>query len=99
MIEIVQRETCPKCRGRGTVTAFRLKTNTTGKKQCSDCHGDGTVPRTLATFADAAVLLAVMLDAVGEGYSEGIDYIGSSFDEEYSVAAVLAALGVTNDQS
>ena len=54
---------------------------------CSVCNGVGTVPRVLATFADAAALREEM-------------YQATWFTEpEDNLAAVLAALGVSDEQA
>lgn len=89
-IEIIAHPTCPTCGGKGRDANYSLRT------ECDTCNGFGTVPRVLATFADAAELR----DAIGSSLNESIGLDSMDDDEWDSVAHdVLAALGVSDDKA
>lgn len=85
-IEIVDRVTCPTCDGREW---FEPGTNHIVRVDCTECGKDGEITRVLATFADAAALIEQA------SWAETMDLgrVGSVV-----ARAVLAALGVTDDQ-
>lgn len=93
MIEIVERMPCPvpACH-EGRI----IWQNCVGEQcvsgdggYCLTCNGDGTVPRVLATFADAATLIE---------QASGAETMDLGRVGPVVARAVLAALGVTDDQ-
>ena len=101
MIEIVARTVCPTCGGSGelrcsdAVGISQELMDICVDKTCDTCHGDGTVPRVLATFADTAALRDAINAAINRDL--GLD---SCEDDEWNntSAEVPAALGVSDDQ-
>ena len=90
MIEIIARDTCPTCDGNGRF----YDRDADDFLQCSSCHGVGTVPRVLATFADAAAVGKAIREAV----NGRLNFDGMDDDEWDDIRdAVLAALGVNDD--
>lgn len=56
-IEIITRVPCPTCGGNGLIPSGNTYFGAVELVGCPEqCDGDGTVPRVLATFADAAAL-------------------------------------------
>ena len=84
MIEIIARDTCPTCDGNGRF----YDRDADDFLQCSSCHGVGTVPRVLATFADAAELIEAIEEAM----------CVAAWDQDHS-DAIRAALGVSDDHA
>ena len=89
MIEIIARDTCSKCEG--TKRRRVIYHQHEYQVGCDFCNGVGTVPRVLATFADAAELRATIMTAL-----EDLHGIGE-YGAEDEMDAVLAALGVNDD--
>lgn len=118
MIEIVERTVCPTCGGNKVTKSISCTGSSSDMGvgvvhvgPCSECHGDGTVPRVLATFADAAALVAVLAPALrraqwghwGEYVPDGDETLSSLTDTAVEGYVAMArrvaemALGVTNE--
>ena len=86
MIEIIARDTCPTCGGTGEITTHPVNVSWLAKTEdCDRCHGVGTVPRVLATFADAEELRDALYATPGFE------------DSDANFHAVLAPLGVSDE--
>ena len=88
MIEIIAHPTCPTCDGNGRF----YDRDADDFLQCSSCHGVGTVPRVLATFADAATLRKKVNSAIGFSIGDLGSVSGTTVRSVRD--AVLAELGV-----
>ena len=88
MIEIIARDTCPTCDGNGRF----YDRDADDFLQCSSCHGVGTVPRVLATFADAATLRKKVFFLIGRRPAGFTPVPCTTLCR--AVDAVLAELGV-----
>ena len=86
MIEIIARDTCPTCDGNGRF----YDRDADDFLQCSSCHGVGTVPRVLATFADAA--------ALREAFYDALELCGPTFGENIA-DALTRRIGVSDDHA
>ena len=104
MIEIIARDTCPTCGGLGEYVTQRMRAadpplGWSGMDviaRCDECDPvTHTVSRVLATFADAAALLAVINESIGG--SSGDMALLPTVVIGRAGSAVLAALGVSDD--
>ena len=88
-LEIIARDTCPKCGGTGYVTCDELRARGVVIYSCydSDCI-ECPEPRVLATFADAAELIEAIEEAM----------CVAAWDQDHS-DAIRAALGVSDDHA
>ena len=92
-IEIIARDTCPTCGGTGSVTTHPVNVSWLAKTEdCDICHGNGTVPRVLATFADAAALRKKINNSVGFSIGDLGSVSGTTVRTVRD--AVLAELGI-----
>ena len=88
MIEIIAHPTCPTCDGNGRF----YDRDADDFLQCSSCNGVGTVPRVLATFADAAEFRKKVNNAVGFSIGDLGSVSGTTVRSVRD--AVLAELGI-----
>ena len=99
MIEIIARETCPTCNGTGKWEQQTVLGPIIGP--CHMCDEETrTVPRVLATFADAAALRPILQDVLDRAHDANKQAWEDFLTEEQlesMVSAVLAALGVSDD--
>ena len=96
-IEIVQQTPCPTCGGTKEMDASWYEAELNYPKvRCTTCSATGTVPRVLATFADAAELRKKINNAVGFGFG-GVGSVSGTTVRRVR-DSVLSELGVSDDQ-
>ena len=89
MIEIIARETCPTCNGTGKWEQQTVLGPIIGP--CHVCDEETrTVPRVLATFADAA--------ALREAFYDTLELCGPTFGENIA-DALTRRIGVSDDHA
>lgn len=99
MIEIIARDTCPTCGGKGYITCDELRARGVVIDSCydSDCI-ECPEPRVLATFADAAELRAALEEAFF--VFGGIDsHIMTESMKDEVIGTIEDRMGVSDDHA